>query len=384
MRARSPLIISAASVAAVATAGVAGYAVMNRVHHVVTADSTRPVPSVTPSPPPQMLDVNGAPVPAAVNTTVAQALAAAGVKMTPGHYLSIVRQHVLSRSDGRYGRILVDGQPTQLDSVVQAGADVTMSPPPNVVEPAETVIQHQAPAVPSALYVGGRDAIVRLVRGRFSHEVVSSHVLRRAVVGHLVRPGAVALTFDDGPWPVWTHKILALLARKHVHATFCMIGRQAAKYPDMVRAVAAGGHDLCDHTWDHDLDLKVRPLGQIQNDIWRGAHAIVKATKGKEHPLFFRAPGGNWSPRIDKEAHREAMTLLPWTVDTRDWSRPGVHAILRTVYAELRPGGVILMHDGGGDRWQTYRALKTLLWRLPRMGYHFVLPPTDAPPSKKK
>ncbi len=376
MRARSPLIIITAIVAAVATAGAADYALRNHAHRATHAHHVPPAAALPPPAAAQVLDVNGAPVPAAFNTTVAQALAAAGIKLTPGHYLSIITQRQLSRSDGRYGRILLDGQPVQLDGAVQAGEDVRVTAAQNLVEPTETVIQHEAPAVQSALYVGGRDAIVRVVRGRFSHEVVSRHVVRPAVVGHLVRPGAVALTFDDGPWPEWTHKILALLASKHVHATFCMIGRQAAKYPKMVREVAAAGHDLCDHTWDHDLDLKVRPPGQIKLDIWRGAHAIVKATKGKDHPLFFRAPGGNWSPRIDREAQREGMTLLPWTVDPRDWSRPGVHAILHTVYAELRPGGVILMHDGGGNRWQTYRALKVLLWRLPRMGYHFVLPPT--------
>jgi peptidoglycan/xylan/chitin deacetylase (PgdA/CDA1 family) len=69
------------------------------------------------------------------------------------------------------------------------------------------------------------------------------------------------------------------------------------------------------------------------------------------------------------------MTPLKWTVDPRDWARPGVKSILRTVYAELRPGGVILMHDGGGNRAESFAALQVLLRRLPKMGYHFVVPP---------
>ena len=69
------------------------------------------------------------------------------------------------------------------------------------------------------------------------------------------------------------------------------------------------------------------------------------------------------------------MQPLTWTVDPRDWAHPGVHAIVHAVLAQLRPGGVILLHDGGGNRRQTLAALRILLHRLPRLGYHFVLPP---------
>jgi len=184
----------------------------------------------------------------------------------------------------------------------------------------------------------------------------------------------IALTFDDGPDPTWTPQVLALLAKAKVHATFCLIGRNAAKYPALVRAIVAGGHTLCDHTWDHDEDLKVRPAGEIALDISRGADAI-KAAAGVA-PTFFRAPGGNWSPAIEAEARRQHMTPLKWTVDPRDWSRPGEATILATIWQELRPGGVILMHDGGGDRSETVAALAVLLTRLPAMGYHFVTPPS--------
>jgi peptidoglycan/xylan/chitin deacetylase (PgdA/CDA1 family) len=248
----------------------------------------------------------------------------------------------------------------------------------DLVEPTEAV-QLQVPptASSSALYVDGRDGIVRLIRGRLSHERVSQRVIRHARPGHLVRPGAVALTFDDGPAHGWTTRVLALLAHRHVHATFCMIGRWAAEQPALVRRVARAGHALCDHTWDHDLDLRRRPVGQIRLDVRRGAAAIRRANHGVG-PTFFRAPGGNWSPRIEAEARTAGMTPLKWTVDPRDWTRPGVHAIVHTVLAQLRPGGVILLHDGGGNRRQTLQALAILLHRLPKLGYHFVLPPAPA------
>ena len=92
-------------------------------------------------------------------------------------------------------------------------------------------------------------------------------------------------------------------------------------------------------------------------------------------PRFFRAPGGSWSPTVEAQARRLHLVPLKWNVDPRDWSRPGKIAILSTVYEQIRPGSVILLHDGGGDRAQTLAALQVLLKRLPAMGYRFVLPP---------
>lgn len=183
----------------------------------------------------------------------------------------------------------------------------------------------------------------------------------------------VALTFDDGPDPTWTPKVLSLLAHAHVRATFCLIGREAAAHPRLVRAIVGGGHILCDHTWDHDLALPSRSSAQIRSDIARARTAITSASHGVA-PRYFRAPGGNWSAGVEAEARRESMKPLSWTVDPRDWARPGTGAILDTIHAELRPGGVVLMHDGGGDRSQTVAALSVLLRQLPAMGYHAVLP----------
>ena len=98
------------------------------------------------------------------------------------------------------------------------------------------------------------------------------------------------------------------------------------------------------------------------------------ASSGGVAPVFFRAPGGGWSPYVERAARRLGMTPLAWNVDPRDWSRPGVGRVLTTIGEELRPGGVILMHDGGGDRSQTVAALRDLLRRLPGMGYRVVTP----------
>ncbi|MDQ1704110.1 MAG: peptidoglycan-N-acetylglucosamine deacetylase, partial [Frankiaceae bacterium] len=288
-------------------------------------------------------------------------------------YRSVVR-HLALGSDGHPARIFVDQRPATLTSPVRAGDRIVVKPGADRSEPTETVTVPIAPPAPSALYVGSRSGTLRVVRGSMSHETVSQRVVRPPRVGHLVRPGAVALTFDDGPSDAWTYRVLKLLEKHHVHATFCLIGRQVATRARLVQRMVHDGNQLCDHTWDHDLALRTRPQGQIDLEIRRAARAITHASHGVR-PTFFRAPGGEWTPRIEAAARAQGMTPLKWTVDPRDWARPGVKSILRTVYAELRPGGVILMHDGGGNRAESFAALQVLLRRLPKMGYHFVVPP---------
>jgi peptidoglycan/xylan/chitin deacetylase (PgdA/CDA1 family) len=372
--ARHPVIALVLTVATAATSAAAVVVVLGRsetpVQHVRAAAA--PSPSGLSSTP-GTVRVDGAVVPTSSSVTVRAALEAAGVTPRPGSYLAAVSQRRLS-ADGHPARVFVDGRPATLGTLVTDGERITTRPGTDLVEPTETVRVAVPPPVPTALYVGGRDGIVRIVRGALSHEEISRRMIRRPVAGHLVRRGAVALTFDDGPDPAWTRRVLAMLGRHHVKATFCMIGRAVDDHPRMVRRVARSGHALCDHTYDHDLTLRSRSHERIRRDIAHGARVITKASSGIR-PTFFRAPGGKWSSYLEEAARAQGMTPLAWTADPEDWRRPGVKAIVRTVLQELRPGGVVLLHDGGGRRGQTLQALRVLLHRLPRLGYHFVLPP---------
>ena len=333
-----------------------------------------PTPRAAPEPV-DSVEVNGSRVPAVGTETVGSALRAAGVQAPAGAYLAVVTQRRLSVA-GPPARITVDGRAATLDTTIRPGDDVVVRPGSDRVEPTELSLVHTwSPGTRSALYVGGRPGLVRVVRGSLSGEVVSRRVLRRPQVGHLVRRGAVALTFDDGPDPVWTPRLLRLLRRHHARATFCVIGREAAAHPRLIRAIARDGNALCDHTWDHDIHLAKRTAGRITRDVHRAALAIQRA--GADiRATFFRPPGGRWSPTLRDVVRRAGLTPLGWTVDPRDWTRPGLRSILHTVSAELRPGGVILLHDGGGDRTQTLRAVRILLHKLRKQGYHFVVPPT--------
>jgi peptidoglycan/xylan/chitin deacetylase (PgdA/CDA1 family) len=184
-------------------------------------------------------------------------------------------------------------------------------------------------------------------------------------------PKVIALTIDDGPSPVYTPQILQLLDKYQVTATFSMIGLQVDAHPGMAREVAAAGHMIANHTWSH-LDLAVLPPVAIADQINRATGAIHTVT-GRV-PTLFRAPYGAWSPVVLQHCAQTGMTPLDWSVDPRDWSRPGVASIVGNIMRNTKTGSIILEHDGGGNRSQTVAALTIVLPRLLAAGYHFTTP----------
>ena len=184
-------------------------------------------------------------------------------------------------------------------------------------------------------------------------------------------PKAIALTIDDGPSPVYTPQVLRLLARYRITATFSMIGIEAQAYPAVAREVADAGHLIVNHTWTH-LDLQWLPPALVTEQMTRAADAIHAAT-GRV-PGLFRAPYGAWSPFVLAQCARTGLTPLGWSVDPRDWSRPGVPSIVTNIMRNTHTGSIILEHDGGGNRSQTVAALKIVIPRLLAAGYHFRTP----------
>ena len=184
-------------------------------------------------------------------------------------------------------------------------------------------------------------------------------------------PKVVALTIDDGPSPVYTPQILRILRRYGVIASFSMVGRNAAAYPAVAREVVAAGHMIVNHTWNH-YNLGYMSAAGVWDEIARGTDAIHAATGRR--PGMFRAPYGVWPPAVFSYCAQAGLTPLAWSVDPRDWSRPGVRAITRTIESDTRTGSVILEHDGGGNRSQTVAALKIWLPRLLDAGYRFTTP----------
>lgn len=170
----------------------------------------------------------------------------------------------------------------------------------------------------------------------------------------------IALTFDDGPHPVWTPKVLDQLRRHGVTATFCVVGSRVREHPGLVARIVREGHQLCNHTWRHDVELGGRTPDKIRADLVRTTEAILAAVPDAQVP-FYRQPGGRWTPEVVAVAKELGMVPLHWTVDPQDWAKPTAKAIAARVSAGIRPGAVVLLHDGGGDRAATVAACPALI-----------------------
>ncbi|USG65285.1 polysaccharide deacetylase family protein [Brevibacillus ruminantium] len=181
----------------------------------------------------------------------------------------------------------------------------------------------------------------------------------------------IALTFDDGPDPVYTPQILALLKKYDAKATFFVLGAHVKKNPELSRSIVGAGHEIGNHTYSHPNFFKLRP-DQIQQEI-EITSEIITAVTGKT-PVLFRPPGGVYNETIVNTVKNLGLLTVMWSwhQDTRDWSNPGVNKIVRKVLNNARRGDIVLFHDYGGNRSQTVRALEKILPELKRRGFHFV------------
>ena len=182
---------------------------------------------------------------------------------------------------------------------------------------------------------------------------------------------AIALTIDDGPSPVYTPQVLRILEKYKVRASFSMVGENVTYYPEIAREVADAGHAIVNHTWNH-ANLALLSTAQTRAEIASATEAIHAAVG--ETPRMFRAPYGAWSKAALEYCASEHLMPLDWSVDPRDWARPGVKEIVSNIMANTRTGSIILEHDGGGNRAETVAALKIVIPRLLDEGYRFTTP----------
>jgi peptidoglycan/xylan/chitin deacetylase (PgdA/CDA1 family) len=181
----------------------------------------------------------------------------------------------------------------------------------------------------------------------------------------------IALTFDDGPHPVYTRHILRVLDNHHAKATFFVVGQRAQWYAPVIRDISQRGHEIGNHTFTHPR-MKNITTAQLREEIRKTDHVIYSLT-GK-FPRFFRPPGGEITQAVRQGSALQKHPVAVWSYhqDSRDWTRPGVPYIVGKVTSGARPGDIILFHDSGIDQSQTVEAVDKALTILSKKGYRFV------------
>jgi peptidoglycan/xylan/chitin deacetylase (PgdA/CDA1 family) len=290
---------------------------------------------------------------------------------------------VVAAGKGMPPVIMFDGRAVGSEARVYNGVTVTSTRGDDVGERVvdafvaiEPPLQELGSGTDSALQQVGSAGLMRARIGEVSHAVVATSTLLREPVPMVVQrrafpPGTklVALTFDDGPWPGQTQRVLQILAAENVKATFFMMGMLVQREPSLAKRVVAEGHLAANHTQGHRLLGHATPA-QVVYEMATG-EATIRRYTGVE-PTWFRAPGGTVTPAVKQQAKSIGERIAGWTVDTMDWKKPPAYQIVKRVVGGVRPGAIVLMHDGGGDRKQTIDALPNTIKQLKAMGYTFV------------
>jgi peptidoglycan/xylan/chitin deacetylase (PgdA/CDA1 family) len=197
-----------------------------------------------------------------------------------------------------------------------------------------------------------------------------SNILYRVLTDEKV----VALTFDDGPHPKFTPEILDILDKYHIRATFFMVGKEMAKYPTVVSEVVRRGHVIGNHTYSHPHNIELDTRAQVVREVERCEQAIEKLTGKRTH--LFRPPRGLIDGTVFSVANDEGYRVVLWTVSADHHDAPTPQLMARRVLRHIRPGGIILAHDGMYcTRRKDVKATPLIIKELIRQGYRFVTIP---------
>lgn len=186
----------------------------------------------------------------------------------------------------------------------------------------------------------------------------------------------IALTFDDGPSPVWTPLILDELKKANVKATFFMIGYHVKKYPEVARRVAAEGHTIGNHGYAHTVILYYT-LAEVEEEI-KYTEMVIKEITG-ETTQYYRPPKAWMTKDIKEKIKSMGYEVILWSLNSKDWVMFNYQYIVGRLLKKIRSGDIVLFHDSGsvvsaegGDRSQTVLAVVLLIKELRAQGYEFV------------
>jgi peptidoglycan/xylan/chitin deacetylase (PgdA/CDA1 family) len=179
----------------------------------------------------------------------------------------------------------------------------------------------------------------------------------------------IALTFDDGPHPRLTPRILEILARYNVPATFFMVGQNVINYPDAALQVIQAGHEVGNHTFTHPHLARLNESA-IMDEIGKCEDALEELCEYRPHLL--RTPQGALTPSLERCLLHDDYILVLWSLDTRDWDNKSTACIVQTVLDNVKSGDIVLMHDFIGHNSKTPEALEKIIPALLSQGYEFV------------
>jgi peptidoglycan-N-acetylglucosamine deacetylase len=325
--------------------------------------------SHSPTPPPVQVRVDGIERTVEPGTTLGALIAEADLRATPGRLLA-VDGTVLDRI-AFPGRIVLNGRSAHAKRVLAIGDRIRVIDGNDQTEPTRRTVEDVGRRVGNpertlAVYPTRQITI----SGRLSGEVVSVSELS---LGKGTTPREVALTFDDGPWPVTTKRVLRVLRRYDVPATFFMIGSLVRQRPRLVRMVLADGQEIGNHTFDHPLTMEHETPEEIAAELGHASRVLARAGV---HPTLFRPPGGWYDDSLVEEARRQGMRLVMWNVDPRDWrSHVTAKEITHAVLSHVHAGSIVLLHDGGGDAMHTIKALPAIIKGIRARDLRFVKVP---------
>lgn len=181
----------------------------------------------------------------------------------------------------------------------------------------------------------------------------------------------IALTFDDGPHPIYTPQILDILDQHQVKATFFMIGSRMEEYPDIVKEVAARGHLIANHTYTHPGNLRTLSLEKLKWEIDQCQLSMQRITG--QNTYLFRPPRGILNSQIIKILKEKGYTIVLWGICTYNYKAPTPEMMAARVIKHAHPGLIVLVHDGKTDfRWKDVEATRLIVASLSRQGYRFV------------
>jgi peptidoglycan-N-acetylglucosamine deacetylase len=181
----------------------------------------------------------------------------------------------------------------------------------------------------------------------------------------------IALTFDDGPWPQTTEQVLDILKSNNIKGTFFVVGQNLKNYPELGREIVTQGHVIANHTWHHWYHFMNPQAAAFEID--RTEDLIYEVTGVKTN--LFRPPGGILHNGLVAYAKAQKYAVVMWSADSIDYKLPAVPRLINNVIKDSKPGGIVLMHDGGGNRSRTVQALPEIISNFRKQGYRFVTIP---------